>query len=93
MGRMEDSAHQENMLSAARAGKFTKADLEAACSIASAAALKGAKLQATKNAKALAKLVLELAEAVDNAANDIGGSRPQLDILREAVQVAGRIGA
>ena len=39
----------------------------------------------------LATLVLELAEAVDNAAEDIGGSRPQLDILREAVQVAERL--
>ena len=46
MGRMERSAHEENMLSAARAGKFTKADLEAACAIAAAGALKGAKLQA-----------------------------------------------
>lgn len=36
----------------------------------------------------LAELVLELAEAVDNARDDIGGSRGQLDILREAVQVA-----
>lgn len=36
----------------------------------------------------LAKLVLELAEAVDNAVDDIGGSRPQLDILRDAVKVA-----
>lgn len=36
----------------------------------------------------LAKLVLELADAVDNAAEDIGGSRPQLTILREAVVVA-----
>jgi hypothetical protein len=36
----------------------------------------------------LADLVLELAEAVDNAADDIGGSRPQLEILREAVQAA-----
>lgn len=36
----------------------------------------------------LSALVLELAEAVDNAANDIGGSRAQLDILREAVQAA-----
>lgn len=36
----------------------------------------------------LAALVLELAEAVDNAAADIGGSRPQLDILREAVAIA-----
>lgn len=36
----------------------------------------------------LAALVMELAEAVDNAAHDIGGSRPQLDILREAVQEA-----
>src|SRR4051812_22342399 len=33
----------------------------------------------------LALLVLELADAVENAADDIGGSRPQLDILREAV--------
>jgi hypothetical protein len=32
--------------------------------------------------------VLELAEAVDNAHEDIGGSRPQLDILRDAVQSA-----
>jgi hypothetical protein len=45
---MEDSAHQENMLSAARAGKFTKADLEAACSIAAAGALKGADMQREK---------------------------------------------
>lgn len=36
----------------------------------------------------LSKLVLELAEAVDNSAADVGGSRSQLDILREAVQVA-----
>lgn len=38
--------------------------------------------------KRLASLVLELSEAVDNAAADIGGSRPQLDILREAVEAA-----
>jgi hypothetical protein len=38
----------------------------------------------------LAKLVLELAEACDNAAADIGGSRPQLDILREATALAER---
>lgn len=36
----------------------------------------------------LADLVLELAAAVDNAAEDIGGSRPQLTILREAVEIA-----
>lgn len=36
----------------------------------------------------LATLVLELAAAVDNAADDVGGSRPQLTILREAVQEA-----
>lgn len=36
----------------------------------------------------LAQLVLELAEAVDNTADDIGGSRPQLDILRDAVEVS-----
>lgn len=41
----------------------------------------------------LAMLVLELAEAVDNAAHDIGGSRPQLTILREAVVEAHRIKA
>lgn len=40
------------------------------------------------HAEKLAALVLELAEAVDNAASDIGGSRSQLDILREAVVVA-----
>lgn len=47
----------------------------------------------TMHAKRLADLVLELAEAVDNAAEDIGGSRPQLDILREAVQVATQVRA
>lgn len=36
----------------------------------------------------LCYLVLELAAAVDNAAEDIGGSRPQLTILREAVEIA-----
>jgi len=36
----------------------------------------------------ISTLVLELAEAVDNAANDIGGSRGQLDILKDAVQEA-----
>lgn len=36
----------------------------------------------------LCDLVLELAEAVDNAAANIGGSRPQITILREAVKVA-----
>ena len=41
----------------------------------------------------LATLVLELAEAVDNAVADIGGSRPQLTILREAVVEAVRIKA
>ena len=45
----------------------------------------------TFSAERLAALVLELAEAVDNAAADIGGSRPQLDILREAVQLAERL--
>lgn len=39
----------------------------------------------------LADLVLELAEAVENAVNDIGGSRPQLTILREAVVEAQRV--
>lgn len=39
----------------------------------------------------LCALVLELAEAVDNAHEDIGGSRPQLTILREAVAEAQRI--
>lgn len=38
--------------------------------------------------KQLASYVLELAEAVDNADADIGGSRPQLDILRDAVKLA-----
>jgi hypothetical protein len=37
---------------------------------------------------ALTTLVLELADAVDRAAEDIGGSRDQLTILREAVKVA-----
>lgn len=41
-----------------------------------------------EKATQLAKLVLELAEAVDNAAADIGGSRSQIVILREAVQIA-----
>lgn len=41
----------------------------------------------------LADLVLELAEAVDHAAEDIGGARPQLTILREAVAEAQRIKA
>lgn len=39
----------------------------------------------------LARLVLELAEAVDNAAEDIGGSRPQLEILQEMVKEAVKI--
>jgi uncharacterized protein YlxW (UPF0749 family) len=43
--------------------------------------------------RTLANLVLELADAVDNAAEDIGGSRPQLDILREAVALADSIDA
>lgn len=43
---------------------------------------------ALNKASRLSALVLELAEAVDNAAADIGGSRPQLDILRDAVSVA-----
>ena len=47
--------------------------------------------QLLEQARALAQLVLELAEAVDNAAADIGGSRPQLDILREAVQAAVKV--
>lgn len=51
-------------------------------------------LEVAPNAPAegeLAKLVMELAEAVDNAAEDVGGSRSQLIILREAVQVAERM--
>lgn len=36
----------------------------------------------------LGKLIYELAEAVDNAQQDIGGSRPQLTILRDAVRIA-----
>lgn len=39
----------------------------------------------------LADLVLELADAVDNAADDVGGSRPQLDILRDAVKEAQQV--
>jgi hypothetical protein len=39
----------------------------------------------------LAALVLELADAVDAAALDIGGHRPQLDILREAVAFAQKL--
>ena len=45
----------------------------------------------TFSTERLTALVLELAEAVDNAAADIGGSRPQLDILHEAVQLAERL--
>lgn len=43
--------------------------------------------------KKLADLVLKLADAVDNAMHDIGGSRPQLTILREAVAYAQSIKA
>lgn len=39
----------------------------------------------------LAALVLELADAVEGAAQDIGGHRPQLTILREAVVEARRV--
>lgn len=52
---------------------------EAISQAAAAERAKGARLRA---------LVLELAAAVENAADDIGGSRAQLDILREAVKAA-----
>lgn len=45
-------------------------------------------LELEQRVKVLAGFVIELAEAVDNARDDIGGSRPQLDILRDAVAVA-----
>lgn len=48
-------------------------------------------LEPSPLAAQLATLVLELAEAVDNTAEDIGGSRPQIDILRDAMKVATKI--
>lgn len=41
----------------------------------------------------LCNLVEELAEAVDNAASDIGGSRGQIEILRDATESARAIAA
>lgn len=51
----------------------------------------GCRMQSEVKQRTLAALVLELAEAVDNAHDDIGGSRPQLTILREAVAEARRV--
>lgn len=48
-------------------------------------------LNAPIDAAKLCDLVLELAQAVDNAHEDIGGSRPQLTILREAVAEARKV--
>lgn len=53
----------------------------------------GCRMQREVRQRDLATLVLELADAVENAINDIGGSRPQLTILREAVAYAQRIKA
>ncbi len=36
----------------------------------------------------LTNLVLELADAIDGAAYDVGGHRPQADILQEAIALA-----
>ncbi len=69
------NAEHENMLSAMRSGsgKYTKADVEAMCSIAVAAALRGVELQTARAVADEREACARLAEQWASARTDEGG--------------------
>ena len=85
MGRMEDGAREENMLSAlASRGRYTKADVESLCQIAVAGALKGAALQRSAAVAAERKRCAKVCRVLEAT-----GTEPTGEVCALAIEALG----